>query len=490
VTTTAFSAGTLWEAFDSSARAHANRCAVALDADIWTYSRLRDEADAVRKWIGAEVPRGPLLLQPRNTPASVAVLLGCLASKRIPLLADPAWSGAELRGVIDRCGVRAAMWEGRPPAGLDGLGLTGQRAGVGLWQVTPPPAHADAMPVLDDTAFGRFTSGTTGAPRCLQFRDRAALSATRGWSEASGLTKADVVLCLATLNNGLAYNTSLFTVLLSGGTLAFHPGMLVRGAIARTLARVQPTVVVAFPFVYELLVSGPRAPFDDRLRLAVSSAAPLTAAVRQAFADRYGLPICDYYGIAEVGPCTFNDGSHVDSKGVPLSSVTFAVTDEAGRQVAAGETGRIRVLTASMASAYLDLLEPPFSSHVDERGFYVTNDRGTLTSGGALQLGGRLDRVVNVAGRKIAPGEVEAVLRRIPGVSDAVVRGEEELGRTFLAAYIESTTLARDQIVSFCATNMAQYKVPQRIVIVPKLPRSSAGKISLSGLAAHSERHQ
>jgi acyl-coenzyme A synthetase/AMP-(fatty) acid ligase len=359
-----------------------------------------------------------------------------------------------------------------------------ERGGITLSKVVLPRKQADAVPLRDDTAFGRFTSGTTGFSRCLQFRNQAALAAAASWCEATEISFRDRVLCLATLNNGLAFNTSIFSVLLSGGMLAFHQGMLMRRPLSKTLANVDPTILVSFPFVYELMAGRKSGNTKQRtLRLAVSSAAPLSEKVRIKWKEDTGLGICDYYGLAEVGPCTFNDGFVPHSVGVALNGVSFAITGEEGQEVNAGQAGQIRVKTNSMASDYLDRLQPSFTRNLDSRNYYITRDLGRLTSDNRLLLQGRIGRVVNVAGRKIDPAEIEAVIRQMSGVHDVVVQGEDHLGRMFLSAYIESSTVLRQEVVEFCASHIAQYKIPQRIVILPELPRSSAGKISLGRIA-------
>ena len=93
-------------------------------------------------------------------------------------------------------------------------------------------------------------------------------------------------------------------------------------------------------------------------------------------------------------------------------------------------------------------------------------------------------RMINVAGRKIDPVEVEAVVRQVPGVNDVFVCGDESPGRTILAAYVESESVTREQLVAFCVARLAAYKVPQDFVIVPRLPRSSTGKFSAPGIRA------
>ncbi len=483
--TTLFTANSLWDGFVAAAVDYAHSPAVAMGGEVWTYKQLFATADGARRWMEADVAEGPILFVPRNTLTSLAFLLGSIGSKRIPLIADAAWQASELSGIMERCGAASIACEGSPPAGLPPFCRGAARGGITLSHLDRRDHSFKCIPPAADTAFGRFTSGSTGFSRCLQFRDQAALAAAASWCEATEISRSDRVLCLATLNNGLAFNTSLFTVLFSGGMLALHSGLLTRGSLSKTLANVEPTILVAFPWVYEMLTSGNNGlPASPQMRLAVSSAAPLADEIRLRWLQDTGLRICDYYGLVEAGPCTFNDGSVPGSMGVPLPGVNFVITAEDGRSLDRGQTGRIRVKTNSMASAYLDRCQPGFASHLDERNYFVTQDRGALRHDGRLTLEGRIGRLVNVAGRKIDPSEVETIIGGLTGVRGVVVRGEADAGRTLLAAYIESSTVEREQVVAHCMRRLAQYKLPQRIVIMPELPRSSAGKISVGSITA------
>jgi long-chain acyl-CoA synthetase len=481
----ASAAAPIWDALAEVAVLYRHKPAVRRGEEVWSYEQLVIKADEVRRWLSAEVAQGPILFLPQNTPASLAFLLGALGSGKVPLLADPAWGAQELEGIVRRCAVRAIAWGGCPAEGVTWTEPHAVQEEITLHRVTIPESELPPTALRDDTVLGRFTSGTSGFAQCLQFQAPAPLAAAVSWRQAAGLAEHDRVLCLATLNNGLAFNTSLLALLLAGGTLVFHPGRLLASSVARTLAAVRPTLLVAFPFVYEILADRAGKGLDTTgLRLAVSSAAPLPPTVRDWWCQHMGLAICDYYGLAEVGPCTFNDGSVPDSVGVPLPGVSFRVTAADGRELPAGEVGRIRVQTRSMASAYLESGGEDFASNLDEHGYYVTRDLGLLTPQGSLVLRGRLGRLVNIAGRKIDPAEVEAALREMPGVRNVVVRGELTSERTVLAAYIESTTVTREELVRFCIGRLAQYKVPQRIIIQEQLPRSSAGKISLGRIEA------
>jgi acyl-coenzyme A synthetase/AMP-(fatty) acid ligase len=479
----AINAAAIRDALSEMAVRYGSRPAVCRGEEVWTYQQLLSQIEEMRRWLSCEVEHGPVLFVPRNTPASLAFLLGAIGSGKVPLLADPAWSAKELEGIVRRCAVRAVAWDGAGAEGLGWMRPPSLHQGIALHRLTIPEGDFAPIALREDTVLGRFTSGTSGFAQCLQFRASAMLAAASSWRQAAGLSERDRVLCLATLNNGLAFNTSLLALLLAGGTLVFHAGSLLASSVTRTLSAVRPTVLVAFPLVYEMLAGRKDKPLDlTSLRLAVSSAAPLPSAVRDWWREHTHLTICDYYGLAEVGPCTFNDGSVLHSVGVPLPGVSVRITAEDDGVLPTGAVGRIRVHTQSMASDYLECSGATFADSLDEQGYYVTRDLGRLTAEGHLELHGRMGRLINIAGRKIDPAEVEAALREMPGVENAVVRAEETAERPLLAAYVESTTVTREEVVAFCVGRLAQYKVPQKITILPRLPRSSAGKISLGRL--------
>ncbi len=458
-----------------------SRGAVALESgDIrWSLDDLQAEAETLGSWIETLVPaRAAVVLVPSNTPQSVAFILGAIGRDRIPILADPAWTATEIAALMSRCGVATAVWHGRVPHGVDTA--TDSFADFEAVETIRAPRLCDN----DRIAFGRFTSGTTGTARCLGFSQDALIAAARSWSAATGYGPGDRVLCLATLNNGLAFNAALFPVLLSGARLVFHRGRLMPRSMARTFRACDPTVLVAFPFVYRQLMATNTADADlGRLRLAISSASRLEMDIKEAWRERSPGVLCDYYGLVEVGPCTFNDGSDATSVGCALPGVSIAVTDEAGRNVAPGRPGRIRVRTESMAEDFLDDDHPRLTADIDSHGRYVTRDLGHLDSADRLHLTGRVGRQINIEGRKIEPTEVESVLTAIAGVHDAVVVAEAGEKRPELAAYVEATGVSREEVLARCVEELAPYKVPQRIAIVRELPRSSTGKISIGRLA-------
>jgi long-chain acyl-CoA synthetase len=473
----------LLEALRGAVQRGADSPAVTANGQSWTLTELLTQAERVGDWLAGIVPaQAPVLFVPSNTPSSVAFILGAIARSRLPVLADPAWTDAELQLVMERSSIGTLASEQPAAKTLDGR----YDEWGGFRAITD---GRKSRPCGSPVAFARFTSGSTGAARCLGFTESAALGAARGWGAAAGYGPSDRVLCLATLNNGLAFNAALFAVLLSGAELVFHTGPLLPRAIARTIQVFDPTVLVAFPFVYGQVTKNETAAKTlARLRLAVSSAARLAPELKQAWSRVSPAPMCDYYGLVEVGPCTFNDGADPDSVGRVLPGVSVRVTDGAGRSLARGESGRLRVRTESMASEFLDDDEPRITDSVDEDGYYVTRDIGYFDDHDRLHLTGREGRQINIEGRKVEPAEIEDVLRAIEGVREAVVVAEEGATRPRLAAYLEASGLTRAEVTQVCASRLAPYKIPQRIEVLDRLPRSSTGKVSVGRLTTSVSR--
>lgn len=469
--------GGIAELLAAAARTWAGRPAVSDHRVTVPYDELWSQVRECADWIrGAGLP-APLILVPSNTAHDVVAIFAAIVAGACPLIADRTWTATELDHVRRSTGAGAVLGRAEvQPPGVTPVVPTWRGLAIGSWDDDPGRPAAD----LDGIAFGRFSSGTTGGSRCLGFTQTAAVAAAAAWRSAARLSVQDTVLCLATLNNGLAFNTSLLAVLGAGARLVLHAGRPIPSSIARVVRTVRPTVLVAFPFAFDALTK------DDRLergalRLAVSSAAALPEPTQLRWTERTGLGICDYYGLVETGPVTFNDGSVPGSVGYPLPGSEVVIDADPTRP------GRVLVRTPSMAARYLDGRPPALADSVTTEGFYRTGDLGFIDRHGHLTLSGRVGTVVNVAGRKIDPAEVSAVIRSVPGVRDVLVRGERPPTGEILAAYVEGSGVTREAVVRACRLGLADYKLPQRIVIRPVLPRSASGKVAAARLAEISE---
>ena len=439
----------------------------------FSYERLASTVQVLSSHISERFDESACMFVPEATGASVVTLFSLLHAGKIPFIADPAWDRTLLGELCALFGIRKLVTGATHPFSETDPSeplMRGTRAASFLWTLPQVKAEDSLLPT---TAFVRFSSGATGRPRALEFSANAAVAASTTWRNASQLHHLDRVLCLASLNNGLAFNTSLLSVFSAGASLHLYEGLLTPGAILREVERVRPTILVGFPFVFELLASQ-----AERLegslqgtRLIVSSAAALKVALAEKWAAAAKIPISHYYGIAETGPVTFNPGRS-DSSGFPLSGVAIRTSHDPK------DPHPIAVRTPYGASRYVPDGNATLQSSVDPDGFFCSNDIGYLDSASGLHVVGRSGRVINIAGRKFSLDDVEAAISRLHGVKELHLHADDSV----VTAFVRATDLTVADLKTHCLKVLPPLQVPHRFELVSEIPRSAAGKINFSAL--------
>jgi acyl-coenzyme A synthetase/AMP-(fatty) acid ligase len=447
---------------------HGERTALVCGRRRLSYAELAAQAADTGAALARTLPDGARVgLYLQNGPEYMAAYFGALWAGMVPFLLDKNFSAGELSAIRADCGLDALLLA----AGTEAPSLDAARpftADLGLIALDGRGGPA----LRADTEVCRFTSGTTGRPKCLEFSGAAVIAAAQNWAEGTDLRPDDKSLCLATLSNGLAFNTSLLSTFIAGAELHLFAGMPLTRSVLSLIVERQMTRLVAFPTLYRLMTEDGVSPTPlASLRCALSAGAPLWPDVREAFASRFAIDISDYYGIAETGPCTFEpDRTGRGGLGRPLPGVELRL-----------RAGEILVRTASMASGYLN--HPgAFEARVDADGFYASGDSGHLIDG-RLHLTGRTSDHINVGGRKVDPTEIVQVVTKLPAVRDAVVFADTDAHRETIA-HLVVVMAAGDSKALFdaCRQELAPYKVPGKISFVDAIPRSGIGKPRIAPL--------
>ncbi|MFJ5142275.1 class I adenylate-forming enzyme family protein [Streptomyces sp. NPDC088707] len=451
-------------------REHGDAPAVADRHAALTYRELDAAADRHATGLGALLTgrdRPRVGIQAANSTDYVVAYLAALRAGCVPFLIDRAAGPQETEGIQRDCGLDLLVHEEATPVPGHGTRL----AALGSLHVTRFPEVPDRPELHRETEVCRFTSGSTGRPSCIEFRGDAVYRAAVNWAEGTRLSSRDTILCFASLSNGLAFNTSLLSAFLVGACLRLGSGLPTAGAVTRTLRDSGATRLIGFPALYESLVrngSGPgRLP---ELRMAISSAAPLNPRTKRLFEESTGVPLQNYYGIAEAGPLTYAADPRTDpGLGQPLPGVEL-------RAGAAGEPGVVSVRSQSMGTRYLNA-PGALERRIDRDGFYRTGDVGHLRDG-SLVLTGRTSQVINIGGRKIDAVEVSTALAGAPGVDDAVVLEITDRHGTAALAAVLAGAPGLDPAAPrrHVAERLAPYKVPSLVRIVPRIPRGTSGK--------------
>ena len=121
-----------------------------------------------------------------------------------------------------------------------------------------------------------------------------------------------------------------------------------------------------------------------------------------------------------------------------------------------------------------------------QTGRFVADDLAELRDDGELVLTGRVGDLINTAGKKVNPREVEQVILQIEGVRQAKVYGEPAgaRGEVVAAAVVASPDVTRETIRAFCLEHLSPHKVPRIVKLIESIPLDERGKVKRAALAA------
>ena len=216
----------------------------------------------------------------------------------------------------------------------------------------------------------------------------------------------------------------------------------------------------------------------------------LSEPIRHAFEERFGCRVSTTYGLTEAPTIVTMEGTAEarvpESSGQPLPHLLVEISGEDGA-LPIGETGEITVRAAEtgpFAGLYRPMLgylgHPQATALAVRNGVLYTGDVGFIDSEGRLFVRDRRNALILRGGANVYPAEVERVLLEVPGVRGVSVIGvsDDRLGQRVAAAIEldDGITLGEDQLASYCAKQLARYKVPDLWRIGP-LPRNAMGKV-------------
>ncbi|GHH31201.1 class I adenylate-forming enzyme family protein [Streptomyces rubradiris] len=365
-----------------------------------------------------------------------------------------------------------------PAAGVGGGGLDG--GGLDGAAGTVRGSHA----YLSTDFVVHCTSGSTGEPKGIVMSQAAVMERVGCWAGEVGLGPSDVVLCALPLWHGHGIDVLALPALLSGAKLVFARGAQLTGrGLARAIADHSVTVVSGLPVMYQMLVAanGVDPAMLRSLRFALTGSAPIAADTQARFAERFGLPLRQGYGLGEIGIITYDaDDAGPGTIGLPLPGIEWrlepADTIDGEEQVC-----ELLVRGAALARGYYRDPEAESAMFVD--GWLRTHDLVVARPEGWF-VRGRKSTFINVTGNKIAPIEVETALRRCDGVIDCGVVGvpDGEGGEQVAALIVAGAGCDEKSVRRQVASYLLPHQLPQRYRFAAALPRTPVGKVDYAAL--------
>jgi acyl-CoA synthetase (AMP-forming)/AMP-acid ligase II len=462
------------------------------DGPAITYGLLRDMCEeAALALRAAGVIKGDrvAIVYPNGAEAILLFLAASSVAVACPL--NPAYKEDEFRFYLEDTGARfiivppgeaAEARRAMPQGGtvleakLEGGRLAVNLDGRGDGQDAP-------LATGDDVALVLHTSGTTSRPKRVPLLHRNLTASIANVVRSYDLGPEDVSMCVMPLFHVHGLVASALATLASGGTVVV-PEKFNAMSFWPLMQATRPTWFTASPTPHSLILGRlreNRPPGGERLRFVRSCSSALAPAQMALMEERLGVPVLEAYGMTEASHQMASNPLPPQPR-VPGSvgkgtGVDIAILDEAGRTLPAGASGEVCVRGPNVTGGYENNPQVNASSFVN--GWFRTGDLGVLDAGGYLRLLGRIKEQINRGGEKISPREVDEVLEAHPAVAEAVTFGvpHPTWGEEVAAVVVLSGPATEKELLAFCRTRLADFKVPKRLHMVESIPKGPTGKV-------------
>ena len=321
-----------------------------------------------------------------------------------------------------------------------------------------------------DARLLKLTSGSTGMPKGIVTTEANLIADCRNICSSMQITPDDLNLGAIPFSHSYGFS-NLVTPLLLQGTAVVYSNDYLPQSLLELANRHRCTVAPLIPMVFDHLASAAHGAFET-VRTFISAGAPLPATTSRRFRERFGIDIHSFYGCSECGGIAYDRrGGAVErgTVGTALDGVTLTT-----------DATRLHVESDSVAAGYLDATTFQPLGRV-----FVTDDLVEMRDG-EVALTGRASDVINTAGKKVNPREVEAVILQIDGVREAKVYGEPAgaRGEVVAAAIVATPDVTREQVRDYCRAHLSLHKVPRIVKIIDAMPVDERGKVKRAALAA------
>jgi amino acid adenylation domain-containing protein len=346
------------------------------------------------------------------------------------------------------------------------------------------------LSTADSLAYVLYTSGSTGIPKGVEITQRSLMNFLAAMQGEFGITAEDRLLAVTTFSFDIAA-LELYLPLVSGATLLIAPReLLVDGrALAKLLHDSAITIMQATPVTWRILLdSGWNATSPLKI---LCGGEEMPRDLANQLVSR-GAEVWNLYGPTETTIWStvsrVTGGSGRVSIGRPIANTQIRVEDEKGHLVPQGVAGELLIGGEGIARGYLrrdELTAQRFvvrPQHPDKR-WYRTGDLVRRLSDGNLEYLGRIDNQIKLRGFRIEPGEIEAAIERLGGISKAAVVVREDVpGDPRLVAYVAAPSLDPSALRRSLAAALPNYMIPAAIVRLAQLPTTPNQKVDRRAL--------
>jgi acyl-coenzyme A synthetase/AMP-(fatty) acid ligase len=413
----------------------------------YTFGDVYKLAEGIRKSLPtSDDPGDALCLCTEDKALIAAAFLASLAGG--PQLILPySFSGQTLREIHETLPFRRILADGecKTPEGVEII-----RRG----QITIEDAESFRPTIAPDRhSLTLFTGGSTGKPRLWRKTPGNILEEAGYLAGKFNVTERDIFIATVPPYHIYGFLFSIVIPFISRAAVMPDVYVFPREIISAA-EKNAASVLVSVPVHYRVLKT------DDlkknELRLALSSAGMLDEQDAAYFSGRTGVGIHEIYGSTETGGIATRCRAADENSWTPFDNVAWKIVNE-----------RLHVRS--------DFISPDLP--VDEEGFFQTGDRAESDGNGRFVLQGRADGIVKIGGKRVDLAEIEAKMKNISGVGDAVVISlPVPHGRENDISALVVSSISESDIRRYLSKVLEPYAIPKRIRLIDSIPVTAAGK--------------
>jgi long-chain acyl-CoA synthetase len=344
---------------------------------------------------------------------------------------------------------------------------------------------------LDSIAFLQYTGGTTGLSKGAVLTHRNIVAAvlqgeawfTPAMSRVGDVRKINSIAALP-LYHIFALNLSLLSIRW-GAYMTLVPNPRDFTGFVNTLKKRPFHMLPAVNTLFNALLQHPDFKTVDFSNLCVSQAGGMAASEGTAknWLTVTGCPMIEGWGMSETVAMgtnnPVNNKEFTGTIGLPLPGILIAIKDEAGNDVAQGESGEICIKGPNVMTGYYNQPVENKNAFTSD-GYFKTGDVGIMDKRGYTKIIDRLKDMIIVSGFNVYPNELENTVSLCPGVLECAVIGvpDDKAGEAIKLFIIKNdANLSEEDVKAYCRQNLTGYKMPKYIVFRDDLPKTNVGKI-------------
>ncbi|RNI37497.1 long chain acyl-CoA synthetase [Hanamia caeni] len=504
----------LGEALLLSAKNNPSKTAVIVKEQEYSFSQLKENVENLAGYlINAGIKKGDrIAIYMDNSWQSIVSIYGITLSGGVFLVINPQTKADKLKYILNDCEAKilisTSALKNELSRSLEGtkylqeLIITGEINLIKEFSHCKLTSFEDSIQsdfqdvifpniIPNDLAALIYTSGSTGFPKGVMMTHQAMVFTSWSLIEYLRLSEDDRIMLILPL----AFDYGLYQLLLSitiGGTLIVEQSFIFTASIYKNIRKYKPTVFPGVPTIYAMMITANKENglSFDCIEKVTNTAALLPAEfipdLKKIFPNAL---IFKMYGLTECKRVCYLEPELIDEKpgsvgkAIPGTEVSLLSAD--GKPVAAGEPGILHVRGPHVMLGYLNKKE--LSEEMLKEGklpgekILCSNDWFKMDEDGFLYFQGRNDDIIKTRGEKVSPVEIENIIYKMTGIKEVAVLGIPDMimGESILV-YItlhEKAEITEKEIQRECMMHLEPFMIPQKVIFLSEMPKSTNGKI-------------